>query len=55
MVQATYAKHPLYYYAGNKQDGPGDRRPGDLHGQALYDQWYVVAPTGKPIKMYVQP
>jgi predicted lipoprotein with Yx(FWY)xxD motif len=44
-TQVTYAGHPLYRYVG-------DQKPGDLHGQALYSSWYVVAPTGKPIKKH---
>jgi predicted lipoprotein with Yx(FWY)xxD motif len=44
-TQVTYAGHPLYRYIG-------DTKPGDLHGQALYGSWYVVAPTGKPIKRH---
>lgn len=49
-LQATYAGYPLYAYAGNTDDGPGDKKPGDLHGQGLYDRWWAVAPSGKPVK-----
>jgi len=43
--QVTYAKHPLYYFAG-------DRRPGDTNGQGLNQfgaKWYVVSPSGRKI------
>lgn len=48
--QATYAGFPVYTYAGNKEDGPGDMKPGDVHGQGLFDLWWVIGPSGKPIK-----
>ena len=41
--QVTYHGHPLYLYVDDKQ-------PGDLAGQALYDYWYVLSPSGRPIK-----
>jgi predicted lipoprotein with Yx(FWY)xxD motif len=43
--QVTYAKHPLYYYAG-------DTKPGDTNGQGLNQfgaKWYVLSPTGRKI------
>lgn len=43
--QVTYAKHPLYYYAG-------DGKPGDTNGQGLNQfgaKWYVLAPTGRKV------
>jgi len=42
-VQATYAGHPLYYFAG-------DRAPGDANGQGIKNAWYVVAADGSPIE-----
>jgi len=42
-VQVTYNGHPLYTYSGDSQ-------PGDLNGQAFYSLWYVLSPSGKPIK-----
>ncbi|MDK1472603.1 hypothetical protein QNO07_04030 [Streptomyces sp. 549] len=41
--QATYGEWPLYYYVG-------DAVPGDVNGQGLDDEWFVVAPDGKLIK-----
>ena len=41
--QVTYNGHPLYLSVDDKQ-------PGDLTGQAMYDYWYVVSPSGRPIK-----
>jgi len=41
--QVTYNGHPLYLYDDDKQ-------PGDLTGQALYDYWYVLSASGRPIK-----
>jgi predicted lipoprotein with Yx(FWY)xxD motif len=40
--QVTYNHHPLYRYIDDEQ-------PGDLKGQGLYDYWYVVSPSGRPI------
>lgn len=41
--QATYGEWPLYYYVG-------DAVPGDVNGQGLDAEWFVVAPDGKLIK-----
>jgi predicted lipoprotein with Yx(FWY)xxD motif len=41
----TYAKHPLYYYVG-------DRKPGDTRGQGLRQfgaKWYVLSASGRKI------
>ncbi|GGJ08601.1 COG4315 family predicted lipoprotein [Streptomyces brasiliensis] len=40
--QATYAGHPLYYYAD-------DRSAGDLKGQGMDKIWFVLDPHGKAI------
>jgi predicted lipoprotein with Yx(FWY)xxD motif len=43
--QVTYAKHPLYYYAG-------DTRPGQTNGQGLNQfgaKWYVLSSAGRKI------
>ncbi|HEY2272676.1 MAG TPA: hypothetical protein VGH30_07875 [Jatrophihabitantaceae bacterium] len=43
--QATYAGHPLYYYAG-------DKKAGDVTGQGLDDfgaKWWLLTPSGKAI------
>jgi predicted lipoprotein with Yx(FWY)xxD motif len=42
-VQVTYDHHPLYLYKN-------DKKPGDLNGQAFYNTWYVLSPSGKPIE-----
>lgn len=41
--QATYNQWPLYYYVG-------DKVPGDVNGQGIDDEWFVLAPDGKLIK-----
>jgi predicted lipoprotein with Yx(FWY)xxD motif len=41
--QVAYHGHPLYLFVDDKQ-------PGDLKGQGLYDYWYVLSPSGRPIK-----
>jgi predicted lipoprotein with Yx(FWY)xxD motif len=41
--QVAYHGHPLYLFVDDKQ-------PGDLKGQGLYDYWYVLSPTDRPIK-----
>lgn len=43
--QATYAGHPLYYYAG-------DTKPGDTNGEGSNNfgaRWWMLAPSGKPL------
>ena len=43
--QATYAGHPLYYYAA-------DKSPGQTSGQGTTffgAKWWILAPSGKPI------
>jgi predicted lipoprotein with Yx(FWY)xxD motif len=42
-TQATYAGHPLYYYAG-------DRAVGDLKGQGIDGIWFVLDARGAAIK-----
>jgi predicted lipoprotein with Yx(FWY)xxD motif len=41
--QVTYNGRPLYLFVDDKQ-------PGDLKGQAMYDYWYVLSPSGRPVK-----
>ncbi|NUO40429.1 MAG: hypothetical protein HOV82_00175 [Streptomyces sp.] len=41
--QATYAGHPLYYYAK-------DKAPGDSKGQGIDGIWYVLGAEGKANK-----
>ncbi|UGY90302.1 hypothetical protein [Streptomyces gobiensis] len=43
VIQATYGEWPLYYYVA-------DAKPGDINGQGVDDEWFVVAPDGKLIK-----
>lgn len=38
--QATYGEWPLYYYVG-------DMVAGDVNGQGIDDEWFVVSPDGK--------
>ena len=47
--QVTYNHHPLYYFAGLVA-GAGDRKPGDVKGQAFYGVWYVISPKGSAIR-----
>ncbi|MER6999870.1 hypothetical protein [Streptomyces sp. NPDC000410] len=44
--QATYGDWPLYYYVG-------DATPGDVNGQGLDGEWFVIATDGKLIKKAV--
>ncbi|MFF3457979.1 hypothetical protein ACFYXH_27380 [Streptomyces sp. NPDC002730] len=44
--QATYGDWPLYYYVG-------DATPGDVNGQGLDGEWFVIAADGKLIKKAV--
>ncbi|MGW2561744.1 COG4315 family predicted lipoprotein [Streptomyces sp. NPDC001514] len=41
--QATYGDWPLYYYVG-------DATPGDVNGQGLDGEWFVIGADGKLIK-----
>jgi predicted lipoprotein with Yx(FWY)xxD motif len=41
--QATYNQWPLYYYVG-------DMVAGDVNGQGIDDEWFVLGPDGKLIK-----
>lgn len=41
--QVTYADWPLYYYAQ-------DSAAGDLNGQSVDGVWWVLGPTGEPIR-----
>ena len=49
-VQVTYRHHPLYFFRGGQGLGKGDTKPGQIRGQAAVDLWWVLAPTGNPIK-----
>ena len=40
--QVTYDRHPLYRYIE-------DKHPGDVKGQGMFDYWYVLSPSGRPI------
>ena len=48
--QVRYNHHPLYLYRGGFGTGRGDRRLGDVEGQALFQVWYVLSPRGIPIR-----
>ncbi|HZR94721.1 MAG TPA: hypothetical protein VFA56_03445 [Gaiellaceae bacterium] len=47
-TQVAYAGHPVYTWHGYAGDPP-DRKPGDVKGQGYIGEWYVLAPSGKPI------
>lgn len=40
--QVTYNGWPLYFYAN-------DAQPGDVNGQGVIDQWFVVSPAGEKV------
>ncbi len=42
-TQVTYNGWPLYYFAK-------DKKPGDTNGQKVQGSWFVVSPSGDPIK-----
>jgi predicted lipoprotein with Yx(FWY)xxD motif len=46
-TQVTYNSWPLYYFAKDKQAG-------DVTGQGVTNNWYVVSPTGDAIKSAAQ-
>ena len=48
--QVTYNRHPLYYFHGDPNTPPGDKKPGDVRGEGFAQQWYVVSPNGTPIR-----
>lgn len=41
--QATYGQWPLYYYVG-------DMVSGDVNGQGIDEEWFVLAPDGTLVK-----
>lgn len=41
--QATYGEWPLYYYVG-------DAVAGDVNGQGIDGEWFVLSPDGKLVK-----
>lgn len=48
--QVTYNGHPLYYFHGDANTPPGDKKPGDARGQGYVSEWYVLSPNGTPIR-----
>ncbi len=42
-TQVTYNGYPLYRYAP-------DKKAGDVKGQGVAKEWYVIAPTGKLVR-----
>jgi|GEM_PF-353698 len=46
-TQVTYNSWPLYYFAKDKQ-------PGDVTGQGVTNNWFVVSPSGDAIKSAAQ-
>jgi len=48
--QVTYNHHPLYYFHGDPATPPGDKKPGDVNGEGFYQEWYVLAPSGRPLR-----
>ncbi|GAA3776919.1 hypothetical protein ACFS5L_34465 [Streptomyces phyllanthi] len=47
-VQAVYGDWPLYYYVG-------DSSPGDVNGQGLDGEWFVVGADGKLVREGAEP
>jgi predicted lipoprotein with Yx(FWY)xxD motif len=48
--QVTYNHHPLFYFHGDPNTPPGDKKPGDAHGEGFANEWYVLSPDGKPVR-----
>jgi predicted lipoprotein with Yx(FWY)xxD motif len=48
--QVTHNRHPVYYFHGDPSTPPGDKKPGDVHGQGYVKEWFVVSPKGNPIR-----
>jgi predicted lipoprotein with Yx(FWY)xxD motif len=48
--QVRYNHHPLYYFHGDSSTPPGDKKPGDAHGQGYANEWYVLSAKGNPIR-----
>jgi predicted lipoprotein with Yx(FWY)xxD motif len=48
--QVRYNRHPLFYFHGDASTPPGDKKPGDAHGQGYVSEWYVLSPKGNPIR-----
>ena len=48
--QVTYNSHPLYYFHGDPNTPPGDKKPGDTRGQGFAGEWYVLSSNGTPIR-----
>lgn len=46
--QVTYNGWPLYFFAG-------DAQPGDVNGQGVIDQWFVVSPAGDKVEAAAAP
>lgn len=42
LLQLTYNGWPLYYFAN-------DQNPGDVNGQGVGDNWYLISPEGEPV------
>jgi predicted lipoprotein with Yx(FWY)xxD motif len=42
-AQVTYNDLPLYFFSG-------DKAAGDTQGQSLSDVWWVVSPSGQPVR-----
>jgi predicted lipoprotein with Yx(FWY)xxD motif len=42
VTQVTYAGHPLYLFVSDGEEG-------DVNGQEINDQWFVLDPEGEPI------
>lgn len=47
-TQVTYAGHPLYRFASSGV--AHDTKPGDVYGQGFGSIWFVLSPSGKPVK-----
>ena len=48
--QVIYNHHPLYYFHGDPNTPPGDKKPGDARGEGFVNEWYVLSPSGTPIR-----
>src|SRR5262249_54226135 len=48
--QGADAGHPLDFFHGGGGLGAGDKKPGQLNGQGVYQVWFVVTPKGTLIR-----
>jgi predicted lipoprotein with Yx(FWY)xxD motif len=51
-LQVQYKGHPVYTNAGAAKFGlVADKKAGDVNGQRFLEIWFVLSPTGAPLKV----